>query len=628
MGLAQRGRRSPGPARGRWIRGMRGIRARMLAVAGGAAAVALVVAGCTGGNSAAAPGGTPANGGTAVMAEPPGATPNYIFPFASNAYISVINSSYLTDLMYRPLYWFGANGQAELNSSLSVADLPQFNGDKVTITLKHYTWSNGTPVTASDVMFWLNMMSAVGQTDWGAYSGFPANVHDITVVSPTQLTMVMNKAYNPTWFLYNDLSQITPIPQAWDQTASGPGNCATSAGGCAAVYSYLDAQAKDTSTYASSPLWSVVDGPWKLRSFTAGGRVSFVPNKSYSGPVKAKLAMFTEVPFATAAAEYHALQSPGRTKIDVGYLPTQDAPAKSPGAAAGASPLSGYSLSAWPSWGINYVVLNYQSTDGDHAAIFKQLYFRQAMEDLMNQEAVLTGAMRGYGTATVGPVGDSAPSQWLSAKAKQGDPYTYNPSQASSLLSSHGWHVAPGGVTTCDDPAKCGPGITKGSQLSFTLPYATGTQWVGSEMTQLQSSAAQVGIKLSLQPEQVSQVTSMAANCTATSTPCGWDMANWGSGWTFSPDYEPTGETLFTTGAVANSGGYDNQVNESMIQQTITGGGVQSMYNWENYLSTQLPVLWQPTADYQVTEVASSLQGVTPENPTLLFNPENWYYVK
>jgi peptide/nickel transport system substrate-binding protein len=82
-------------------------------------------------------------------------------------------------------------------------------------------WSDGTQVTAQDVMFWLNMMLAVPQ-DWGLGTGFPQNVKDITVVSPTELTMVMDKPYNPTWFLYNELSQITPMPAAWDRTASGP----------------------------------------------------------------------------------------------------------------------------------------------------------------------------------------------------------------------------------------------------------------------------------------------------------------------------------------------------------------------------------------------------------------------
>ena len=30
------------------------------------------------------------------------------------------------------------------------------------------------------------------------------------------------------------------------------------------------------------------------------------------------------------------------------------------------------------------------------------------------------------------------------------------------------------------------------------------------------------------------------------------------------------------------------------------------MYQWQDYLATQLPVLWQPNADYQLTEVAGS----------------------
>src|SRR5580698_9957492 len=133
-----------------------------------ALAAAVAAAGCAGSSNSSGSGGTPVTGGTAVMAEPPTNTPNYIFPFTSSAYISVINASYLTYLMYRPLYWFGDNGQPTVNNSLSLASPPTFSGNKVTINLKHYMWSNGQPVTAQDVMFWLNMMQALPQ-DWGAY---------------------------------------------------------------------------------------------------------------------------------------------------------------------------------------------------------------------------------------------------------------------------------------------------------------------------------------------------------------------------------------------------------------------------------------------------------------------------
>jgi peptide/nickel transport system substrate-binding protein len=594
------------------------------------AALALAVTGCAGGIGRTPPGVTPVTGGTAVLAQPPSTTPNYIFPFASSAYFSTINIWDLQSLLYRPLYWFGQNGQPTVNYSLSLAYPPAFNGSKVTITLKHYAWSDGTLVTAQDVMFWLNMELAE-PAGYGGFTGFPMNVRDITAVSPTVITMVMDKPYSPTWFLDNDLSQIIPMPQAWDRTASGPGDCATTASGCTAVYDYLNAQAGDLSTYVTSPLWRVVDGPWRLSAFSADGHITFVPNTSYSGPAKPKLAEFQEVPFTTDSAEYDVLRSPNpSTRIDVGYLPQQDAPAKPAGAAVGANPLAakGYTLVPWPIWGINFVVVNYQSTTGN-APIIRQLYFRQVLENLTDQAAVVSGPLRGYGIITKGPVADAPVTSFLSPKARTGDAFPYDPAKAKSLLAGHGWTVVPGGVSTCADPARCGPRVKKGQGLSFSLPYATGTAWIEAEMTHLAASAAAVGIRLNLVPKPFDQVTALAAgNCVVAKIPCDWDMANWGGGWSFAPDYEPTGEELFACGAIANSGGFCDRANDALIDQTLISGNMQDMYAWQDYLSAQLPVLWQPEADYQLTEVAGDLKGVTPQSPTLSINPENWYFVK
>jgi peptide/nickel transport system substrate-binding protein len=604
------------------------IRGRIAALC--AAALVIAAAGCASSASTSSGNGAPVTGGTAVLAEPPSTIPNYIWPYTPSADFSDINTDNLQYLLYRPLYWFGENGQPMVNYPLSLANPPMFDGDKVTITLKHYMWSNGTQVTAQDVVFWLNMELAE-PANFGGYTGFPGNVKDITVVSPTELTMVMDQGYSPTWFLYNELSQITPMPLAWDRTAAGPSSCATTVSKCAAVYSYLDGQAKDLSTYATSSLWAVVDGPWKLSAFSADGHVTFVPNKKYSGPVKPKLAAFEEVPFTTDAAEYDVLQSPSAsTKIDVGYLPTEDAPAKPTGAAVGTNPLTakGYSLQPWEIWGINYYVLNYQSTTGN-APIFRQLYFREALAYLMNQAAVISGPLRGYGTATVGPVPDTPMTSFLSPKGKQGDPFPYDPAKAKSLLASHGWQVVPNGVTTCADPSLCGAGVKKGEGLSFNFPYASGFSWVTSEMTQLQSNAAALGIKLNIAPEPFNEVTALAGgNCVVTKTSCDWDMANWAGGWSFAPDFLPTGEELFRCGAVANSGGYCDPANDALISKTLTSSDLGDMYTWEDYLATQLPVLWQPNADYQLTEVTGNLKGVTPQSPTLDITPESWYFVK
>ncbi len=605
-----------------------------MAVGAGVAALALIAAGCSSSSpssTSSSTSGAKVKGGTAVWAEPPATVPNYIFPFTSSAYISVINTDTFQYLMYRPLYWFGTGAQPTLNPSLSLASVPTWSGNTATIKLKNYKWSNGTPVTSADVMFYVNMLKAVGATDYGAYTGFPASfVSSIKVVSPTEIQMTTNKAYSHSWFLYNDLSQITPMPAAWDKTASGPSNCATVVKDCTAVYNYLNTQAKNLPGYASSPLWGIVDGPWKLTAFNADGHVTMVPNTTYSGPVKPTLAKFEEVPFTTDAAEYNVLRSSasGGQKIDVGYLPEQDAPPKPAGSTVGANPLAGYVLNPLYAWGFNYFVLNFQSTTGN-GPIIQQLYFRQALAYLMNQAAVIKGPLRGYGTQTVGPVGSQPVTQYLSPQLKSGSPFPYDPTKAKSLLSSHGWKVVPNGTSTCSNPSQCGKGVKSGQGLSFNLPYASGTQWISQEMQQLQSNASLVGIKLNLEPKPFNQVTALAAgNCVVAKIPCNWDLANWGGGWTYAPDYLPTGETLFKSGSIANSGGYSSPTNDNFIDKTLTSDNTSFMYQWQNYLATQVPVMWQPNGVYELTEVVSNLHGAIPQNPTLAINPENWYFVK
>jgi peptide/nickel transport system substrate-binding protein len=145
----------------------------------------------------------------------------------------------------------------------------------------------------------------------------------------------------------------------------------------------------------------------------------------------------------------------------------------------------------------------------------------------------------------------------------------------------------------------------------------------------VQSNASLVGIKINLQPKPFNEVTELAGgNCVVAKIPCNWDMADWGGGWAFSPDYLPTGETLFVCGAIANAGGYCSKTNDAYIQKTLSSSNLSYMYQWQDYLAKQLPMIFQPNAAYQLTEVANNLHGVTPQSATLSINPENWYFVK
>jgi hypothetical protein len=71
--------------------------------------------------------------------------------------------------------------------------------------------------------------------------------------------------------------------------------------------------------WADSPIWSVVNGPWRLKTYTEEGIVTFVPNSAYSGPNPARLDEFRQIPTSSDEEEYELLKS--GDSIQVGFLP-------------------------------------------------------------------------------------------------------------------------------------------------------------------------------------------------------------------------------------------------------------------------------------------------------------------
>jgi peptide/nickel transport system substrate-binding protein len=593
-----------------------------------------------------------ASSSVATWAEAPQTPPNYIFPFMGLQFFSVSNINQFQFLMYRPLYWFGNGTSPNLNPSLSLASNPTYSNNNTTVVvkLKNYKWSNGESVTAQDIMFWMNMLHA-DKENWADYSSgaLPDNLKSVTVDSPTQVTFTLTSSTNPYWFTYNELSQITPMPVAWDIAATGAapgsGGCSAAAYGtadakCDAVYNFLSKQAgydpanpegtnNSLSSYATNPIWQVVDGPWKLTKFDSSGNITMVPNKTYSGPVKPTISQFKEVPFTTDSAEFNALVS---GSIDVGYLPAQNitSPTSDPlNPSENNSRLSGnYNIYASPSWAVNYFPYNFNSNanSGNAGPIINQLYFRQAMQTLVDQPLYIKKISKGYGVPTYGPV-PVAPKNSFASSYEKSNPYPYNPGKAKSLLSSHGWKVVPNGTSTCQNPGtgsnQCGKGIAKGAKLAFNLEYASGSTSLTQLMNAEKSSWAQAGINITLNSASFNTVLGNAVPCSSTESACSWTLENWGGGWIFAPDYYPTGEAIFQTNAGSNSGDYSNTTNDNNIQKTISTN--QSLTQYENYLAKQLPVVWQPNS-VAVVEVKKSLKNVAPFDPLQQLTPERWRF--
>ena len=567
-----------------------------------------------------------------TFAEGPGASPNYIFPFTTLAHFSVANLSQFQEFMYRPMYWFGKGATPTINPKLSLAKMPKAsNGNKTfTITLKTYKWSNGEKVTSTDVLFWMNIWHAKPTGYAGYFPGglsMPTSVKAIKITSPTTFTLSFKRSFNPHWLLYNELSEITPLPKAWTRTsltaAPGSAGCfnapfGTNDTACKAVYIFLSEQSgynptKPTTkinalpTYATSPLWGVVDGPWKLHSFGATQPAVMVPNPTYSGPNKPKIKEFIEKPFTTSSAEFNALVN---GTIDWGGLPATDVTSNATPPTKPSATLkpgknnprlaSTYKIIPVYRWGMNYFPENFNSTGdtGNAGPIFRQLYFRQALQDLVTQTAYISHFFKGYGVPTYGPV-PVWPHNSFASKYEEKNPYPYSPSKAKALLKSHGWKVVPNGVSTCVKPGtgahNCGAGIKKGAKLAFTLQYTSGTKSETALMNAERGSWLQAGIKMSLNSATFNTVIGNAVPChvkAGTSKTCKWQMENWGGGWIYSPDYYPSGTEIFETGAASNSGDFHTKTNDKLISQTEVGSATLTKY--ENLVAKKLAVIWQP----------------------------------
>ncbi len=632
-------------------------RSRLARIAGAGAAALLaagLVAACSSSSSPASGGGSSTSGATASStaaaapggnlryALPAGVTLSYIWPYTPLASANEYNAEQFQMLMYRPLYMFGNNGNSvDVNYPLSPANAPTYSSDgkTVTIQMKGWKWSNGESVDASDVIFWLNMMKAEPQQYYGYVPGLlPDNLASYSATGPNTVVLHLKSPVSSIWFTYNQLAEITPMPAAWDVTSAqakaGSGGCATDTAAdkfakCTAVYNFISAQAKNAKTYATNPIWGVVDGPWKLSTFStasSGPVTSFVPNKAYSGSPKPQLAGFTYYAYTDDTTEYTALKT---GQLDVGVIPDQDLPPVSGSQVLPTTnPLgSAFNLSPAYQFSIEYAELNQNNPVIGPA--FSQLYVRQAIQELVDQEGMVKASQRGYAYPTTGGVPSQPSNQWTPAIQKSNGgqgPYPFSVANATALLTSHGWSKV-GGVMTCTNPAKCGPGVKAGTKLSFTMDYATGVTYFQQEVSILKSDMQQAGIQLNLVPQSFNTIIGESQPCKPTAAACKWQSLNFG-GWNFNgPGFEPTGEPLYQTGSTSNAGSYTDPQMDKLINATHTSNSLSVFQQYAQYTAQQLPgVIYFPDY-YSVVAVSSKVAGVS-FNPLATILPEYWYFTK
>jgi peptide/nickel transport system substrate-binding protein len=604
---------------------------RRLAVPVTAVALILVAAACAGGSTGTIGGGAavtghPKHGGTVTVGWV-AATPNFIFPLVPATNSDGYNTN-LSEQMWPYLVYSGDGGKSIVDPRDSLyTSITYSDGDrKVTIDLKHWNWSDGVPITSRDFTFVYNLLKA-NVPNWNLYVPglFPDDVASVSTPGPHTVVLTLTHSYNPTFYTDDVLDTVPLLPQhAWDKTsASGPvGNYDETTAGAKAVYSFLQQQGGQMSTFATNPLWKVVDGPWQLSQFVAStGYYSYVPNKRYSGPDKPYLSKVINEPFTTDTAELDELRA--GSSLDVGNLPLNDL------RQAGVLKSEGYSLASLQVAGVAEIMPNFYNASV--GPVLQQLYVRQALEELIDRPQIVAKVYAGYADPGDGPVPLTASGPWASPLEKSGGPYQYSPSAATALLRAHGWKVVPGGTSTCQRPgtgaSDCGAGIAASQPLSFQLAYSSGQTGMAEQNAAIQSSEDQAGVKISLKSEPFNTLAGTTGICTASSHPassCGWQLVDFG----YDPylGLFPAGNGFFNTGGYNNMGGYSSPEMNQLINATEYGSSTQAFFTYEDYAARQLPWLWLPDSDY-IFVYRSNLAGFAPMNPfSGSTNPQVWYF--
>lgn len=610
---------------------------RRVALVAGLSLVAAVLVACGGEGGGPADDGEKVDGGTATVALPPGEQPNYIFPFLDWAHSGLVNPGLLHKQMFRPLYWSSDGDQPVVNRELSLGEPSTISEDgrTVSVKLKDYEWSDGTKVTARNVAFWMGLVQYAGDSWVGSSTGYwPDNLQSaIYDDEANEITFKLKRPVSQIWFEQNVLANTTPLPLAWDLEGEGkPGECSSAdpakqKASCPKVFEYLNEQSNDLATYDTNPLWQIVDGPWRLKEFNADGHVTLVPNEKYSGAQKPALDELKYLPFTSEAAEFNTLRA--NDDITYGYVPTSFAPKAGEDFEPSSNPLGDrYVIEPRYTWGFNYLVLNMQNPE--HGALFRQLYFRQALQHSVDQPTVIDVAMKGYGVVTSGPI-PIKPDNPFVGEAGTTELYPFSVADAKQLLLDNGWDVPAEGPASCTSPGteagQCGPGIKAGDLAEFDLEFMSGSASVKTMMEQFASSAGEAGIKINLSEAPYNTVISKCVVCAESDPACSWQASHWGAGWTFLTSFYPTGEKFFVGGSGSNYSNYADPAMDELVTATVSTDDTGALGAYEEYAAEQLPVTYLPT-EVDLVAIDARLRGATPISPLQVITPEFWYFTE
>jgi peptide/nickel transport system substrate-binding protein len=510
---------------------------------------------------------------TGVLAAPAPADCGTVIAEANND-ISSFNPLYANDLgnsraaqlLFQPLVWVNRYGNVDYSRSLAAKIGVSADTTTYTMTLRPWHWSDGTPVTAADLVYDWRMIARLGLNYPGYGSGgIPSQIKSVTALDPLHAQIVLTGPVNPLWFIDNGLSTFTPLPaHAWAgfsldtlyQMQSQPG------------------------------FFTIVDGPMRIARLDVGMDAVFMPNRRYDGP---------KLHLQRLVLNFVHTDGTAVQQVEAGELDFAPVPMELLGALHHLPGVHLALLSPVSFW--YYLSLNLQNPK---VAFLRDVRVRQAIEDAIDQKAIIKTVYHGFGDqvyTAVPPVDAN-----LLAPGLSGDyPVGYDPAKARALLAAAGYTPGPQGILTAH-----------GHALEFTALMTPDSAEDTEMVLMMQAQLRAVGIRMNLHQVAFGEMMQVLQQ-----EPQAWEAAELG---TVSNPY-PSGEAMFATGAGENNGGYSDPVMDRLISASINRPGLAGLYAYERYIAAQQPVIFLATEKH-LDLVANRITGVDGFSDGALIAPD------
>ncbi|MBE7210471.1 MAG: peptide ABC transporter substrate-binding protein [Gluconacetobacter diazotrophicus] len=460
------------------------------------------------------------------------------------------NSLYLIEVMgqvLRQLAWFRPDGTADWDKGVAAAiDTPD-DGSHFVVTLHDWRWSDGTPITADDLLFTLSLIRELGPSyvNWGS-GGMPALIASARALDVRRVELTMTRKVNPDWFVSLALGNgFFVLPKH-----------------VFAGLSPIELRRRQN----DPALFAVGDGPFRIADYALGRHIVLEPNPYWGGARPQVRRLVVSFPNGNAALE----------QLRTGQLDAATVPFLLTGFA---SRLPGFHpVPREPDTAYNDGVINYASL---RAPFLRDLPVRRAITRAIDQKEIVSLVYRGAGVIGHGPV-PPAMRSYLSPAARASYPdLSFDPADASRLLDAAGWRVS----------SQDGIRSRNGTRLAFEVMVSAeaGSTVLMAEI--LQRQLARVGIELSLRTMSFNQLyATMMGNGHE------WDMAILGWSVIGYPDLHD----FFATDGTQNFGHYRDPNMDRLAEGEMFGSGNAPLFAAQDYAAENVLALYLPTGTFPV----------------------------